>query len=274
MNKILLFAFLYAFLTVPALCQGLKENSVNNILKDMYNSRKEAEAKKAMRLPPLKPAAWQKSEAFPTPRFNNLLEESKKEKQSFEDFIKANLPQQVMPDTLQNVFSELLYQSVETQRGYYLKKSFSQKSIVDTCNLYAYYTACAIADKKIPLNFGEYKVTDIYLIKVSPAQNPNTGQGTASVLGLPMLKTAEDTFNFIHEDGRKQNVWNFHSAPMFVVRDKTGRNYFVITDPFLYNKSVTFEEWIERFYRTTKVTSTRFSEDASLNNNRVYISGK
>lgn len=271
MNRKLLLTFLCALLSVPAFCQGLREKSINNILKDMYHNRKDIAAKQAVKMPPLKVVNGEDTFTLPAQSFEKIIEESKKEEQSFEDFLKINRPQEPLPEDLQNAFSNMLRQSVQRERGYYLKKNIAKISINDTCNLYAYYAARAVYNKKISLDGKEYKITDIYLVKVMPARNPNVGQGTTSVLGLPMLKTAEDTYNFLHENGSKSDVWNFHAAPIFVVRDKKGTNYFVVTDPFLYNGSVTFGEWIERFFFTSEVLIKRFEEDASLNNNRVYI---
>jgi hypothetical protein len=250
-------------------CQEIKDASIIQILKDIYVSQKITNTNKLLEYPQVKNTVYEfnpdKYFYFDTDKLNKFLENIKTEHQNFNNFINTNWPFTILPLDLEKIFRDIMNISFEKERNYVVKKL----KIIETCNLFSYFTARSVVNRSIPLDSMNYTISAVYLVKIAPPPNSNARMGTASFIDIPRIKSSEGSFKFVHEDGSVKGGWNYHMVPLFVVKDTQNANYFVVLDPFLYKKSVSFAQWIQRFDRNSDINIVRYSEDNSLNKRRT-----
>jgi hypothetical protein len=210
-----------------------------------------------------------------TKNLGEMIEKSKTVITGFNHFVETNWPAESLPGDLESLFTVIMNASVEKEKNYVVKHGWNKLKITETCNLFSYYTARSVIKKEIPFVHDGYPIKDIFLVRVRPRPNSNASNGTAgSFFNISFLKSATGSKNFMHEDGSIKGVWNYHMTVVFAVQDSKGNMYFAVADPFLYKRSVSFSEWINRFDRNSVVEIKRFQKDDELDKNRFFHASK
>lgn len=177
------------------------------------------------------------------------------------------------PQDLTNIFTKVLKESLAIEKEYSVKIDFYSMPVNKQCEAFAYFTAKSVYQKEIKINTQDYILIGMYIVQATGKRNYHTPGSSLAFLqntGVDLI-TAEGSNFFVDEDGKRHIPWSRHAVVLFVVQSaKDGNIYYIITDPFLYKRSVGLLEWVKRYHvAMTDFQVTLFNRNPKLEMKRI-----
>jgi hypothetical protein len=177
------------------------------------------------------------------------------------------------PQDLADMFSGILKESYRIEEPYAVDMGFYNMPVNKQCNSFAYFTAKSVHSDEIPFKSSDYALRDIYIVIARARTDENITRSSVGFAGAAGsdLKTSRGSSFFKNENGKMHIPWDHHAIALFVVESlKDGNFYYMIPDPFLYNRGVGLQEWAERYHlATTYFKVVRFAQDPKLDKKRI-----
>jgi hypothetical protein len=104
---------------------------------------------------------------------------------------------------------------------------------------------------EIAVKDNNYSLLDMYIVMASPKESAQT---LSSPMGFTVpsasnLTNDRGSIFFMHENGKRLLPWNHHTVAVFAIKSLKDANiYYIVMDPFLFNRAVGLKEWTAKYH--------------------------